>query len=640
MAVQVQRADPDANGYCLRLLVLPTDGSGHEVEVSRGGEFMFDDFRLRDFMSVRAGWIKPYTPLWSPDSRYIAFLRKERGSVQVWLAEPTGAADPRPATALPYDVDRFAWSRDGSGLVVATRPEIRHAAEAIAVEGLRGYLFDQRFAPQIADHPIATGQAEYAYTFISLADGAAREATQAERELIAPEPPQGAPANARATRTSSDGYSAWLEPKYPDQILSPTRLVIVAPDGSRRECASSECEGIRDLWWSSGERTLYAQQVTGWATSLSALMRWDVGEPAPRRVLETEDAIIGCSPLRRELVCAREGSVRPRRLVAIDMETGAERVLFDPNPDLAAIRFGEVERFRFRNAFGVETFADLVLPPDHKVGQRHPLVVVQYGSHGFLRGGTGDEVPVHPIAARGFAVLSFERPSFLPGGMTATRAADMRNGGRGDWADRRQVLSSLEIALDHAVATGTVDPDRIGISGFSDGAGTAQFAMVNSERFRAASMGSCCEDVASFGLAPGPRFAERLRDRGYRFFEPGTEAFWRPMSLILNAKEVDIPLLLQIGDSEYEAALDVVEVWSHLGKGIELYVFPDGPHIKTHPAHRRALYERNVAWFEFWLASRRNCSPSHNAQYERWLAMPGAPDRQALSCAAPYSPVP
>lgn len=637
MAVQVLRADPDANAYCLRLLVMPTDGSGSPAEADRGGEFMFEDFRLRDFMSVRAGWIKPYTPLWSPDGEHIAFLRREKGSTQVWLAQPDGKVNARQITFLPDDVDLFAWSPNGAGLVVATRPAIRHAAEAIAAEGLRGYLFDQRFAPQIADYPIATGKAEYVYTFVSLIDGGTREAGLDERELITPTLPPFAPSTARAAKTSPEGWSAWLEPKVPDQILSPTRLVITAPDGSRKQCDSEECEGIRDLWWSPAERSLYAQQVTGWASSRSALLRWDPEELHPRRVLETDDAIIGCSPLDAELVCAREGSVKPRRLVAIDMKSGGERILFDPNTGLAAIRFGKVERFRFRNAYGVATFADLVLPPDHRPGERHPLVVVQYGSHGFLRGGTGDEVPVHPLAARGFAVLSFERPWFLPEGMAATREADMRNGGRGDWADRRQVLSSLEIAIDHAVATGAVDPDRMGISGFSDGAGTVQFAMVNSDRFRVASMGSCCEDMASLALAPGPRYAARLRERGYRFFEPDMEAFWRPMSLILNARNVDVPLLLQIGDSEYEAALDVVDTWSRLGKGIELYVFPDGPHIKTHPAHRRAIYERNVEWFEFWLASRRNCDGSRDAQYERWLAMPGAPGRETLTCAAPYS---
>ena len=109
------------------------------------------------------------------------------------------------------------------------------------------------------------------------------------------------------------------------------------------------------------------------------------------------------------------------------------------------------------------------------------------------------------------------------------------------------------------------------------------------------------------------------------------------MSLILNAERINVPLLLQIGDSEYEGALDVVEAWSHRGKAIELYVFPDGPHLKWQPAHREAIYQRNIEWFEFWLGSKRNCDPSRDRQYDRWLAMPGAPVLTSLACAAPYA---
>ena len=38
------------------------------------------------------------------------------------------------------------------------------------------------------------------------------------------------------------------------------------------------------------------------------------------------------------------------------------------------------------------------------------MVVVQYDTRGFLRGGTGDEYPIQAFANRGYAVLSFRRP--------------------------------------------------------------------------------------------------------------------------------------------------------------------------------------------------------------------------------------
>src|SRR5258706_6707493 len=121
--------------------------------------------------------------------------------------------------------------------------------------------------------------------------------------------------------------------------------------------------------------------------------------------MTTEDALVGCDLAGQELICAREGARSPRRLVAIDVRGGKSRTIFDPNPGFARLRLGEVRRLRFRNAYGVECFADLVLPPTIKAGEKVSMVVVQYYSEGFLRGGTGDEVPIQAMAARRFAVL-------------------------------------------------------------------------------------------------------------------------------------------------------------------------------------------------------------------------------------------
>ncbi|WP_341713069.1 Atxe2 family lasso peptide isopeptidase [Erythrobacter sp.] len=624
VAILLKRANPRTNSYCQVLVVKSIDGTGKPVEVARGGEFIRDDFALRDFSAIAAGWERPNTPRWSPDGRSIAYLRQEDGRAQVWLVDPEARLPLRRATNLPDTPDAFAWTPDGRGLVVATRPGIRLAAEAIAREGLGGFHFDDRFSPQFADRPIPTGQQATAYRHVSLEDGSSRPATAEEAALVEPLRPSLLPRSARRFRAGPAGLAAWLEAKTPEYLLSSTRVVWSGATGPLT-CETEECEGVRDLWWSQTGRSLYLLQTTGWARSQTALLRWDPGEPKPQAILLTEDILLGCTPLAEELICQREGTTQPRRLVAIDMRSGSERVIHDPNPGFRSLRLGKVQRLRFTNAYGVEDFADLVLPPDHRPGERHPLVVVQYRSRGFLRGGTGDEVPIYPLAARGLAVLSFERPAFLPEAYRATKESEMRSLNVDPWADRRQVQSSLERALALAVASGTVDPERMGISGLSDGSSTVQFALVNSKLFKAATMGSCCEDMYSFALAAGPRFTDELRAMRYRYFDENAAGFWEPMSLILNAARLDTPILIQASDSEYEGSLDVVEALSHRGKPIDLFVFPDEAHFKWQPAHREAMYRRNIEWFEFWLMQRKNCDPSKRDQYEVWQALPGAP---------------
>ncbi|MBU2605192.1 MAG: Atxe2 family lasso peptide isopeptidase [Alphaproteobacteria bacterium] len=634
IAFLIRRANPQANAFCQRLMTAPMDGSVEEREIARGGELIRADFALRNFPSFEAGYAKVITPRWSPEGSRIAFLRREGGPAQVWLVDAGGKTPARQATAMLDDVDDFAWIPDGQALIVATRPALRLQNEAIAQEAREGFLFDDRFAPQFSDSPIPTGPLTPEYTRVDLASGASRPASLSEIALLVPGRAKELPVSAGAFAKEPDGLLAWSEATDPERLISPTRLVMTQGDGTTVSCEAERCSGTMLLWWSAQRRKFYALQKTGWAESMMQLLEWDPGEPAPRRVLLTEDVLVGCALADRELVCAREGSARPRRLVGIDLETGRERVIFDPNPGFGRIKLGKVQRLRFLNAYGVESYADLVLPPDHRSGDRHPLVVVQYISHGFLRGGTGDEVPVHVLAARGFAVLSFARPDFVASAMQARSEVELRTANRIDWIDRRSVQSSLEQGVALAIATGAVDQGRMGISGFSDGTSTVQWALINSSLFKTASLGACCEDIYSYPLAGGPAFTQFGRDMGYRFFEPGAEEFWRPMSLVLNADRIDVPILIQTGDSEYEIGLDVVEAFRSRGKAIELHVLGDEPHFKWQPAHRLAIYERSTEWFEFWLMHRMNCAAAKAAQYRRWKAMKGAPPADQLHCSA------
>lgn len=639
IAILTKQASATTNAYCYKLLVKPVFGDGKVQEVARGGDFIPDTFSLRKFAAIYAGWDKPNVPRWSPDGRWIAYLRRENGTTQVWIADPDGRIPARQLTELKDEPDIVGWMPDSAGLIVSSRSGLSDATEAIALEGLQGFHFDDRFSPQFADRPIPSGALEETHMLVELSGGAHRPARAEELAVVASGEHPGLPDKVRLFRKGAGDKSAWLEEKSPELLLSPTQIVMSGPSG-RAVCRSRSCEGVRDLWWSERGNALYLLQTGGWARSETRLLRWDVGDREPRSILQTSDVLLGCTPLGSQLICARESATQPRRLVALDMRDGHERIVFDPNPHLKGIRFGKVERMRFRNTYGVESFADLVLPPDHRDGQRHPLVVVQYSSMGFLRGGTGDEVPVHPLTARGFAVLSFDRPDFLPEVYRATSEAELRTLNPDPWADRRQVLSSLETAIDLAIGTGSVDPERIGISGLSDGSSTAQFALVNSRRFKAASIGSCCEDKYAFALAAGPNFTDYLRAMGYSYFEPSGEDFWSPMSLIQNAAQISTPILIQASDSEYEGGLDVVEAFSNRGNPIDMFVFPGEAHFKWQPAHRQAMYRRNLEWFEFWLKGRKNCDPAKSRQFEIWEAMRDAPRASELQCAQASSGMP
>jgi dipeptidyl aminopeptidase/acylaminoacyl peptidase len=325
--------------------------------------------------------------------------------------------------------------------------------------------------------------------------------------------------------------------------------------------------------------------------------------------------------------------------VSVDTTTGQRRVIYAPNSGFSRLTLGSIRRIEVKNAYGIKSFADLILPPNHHAGDKHPLVVVQYSSRGFLRGGTGDEVPIQLLANRGLAVLSFDKPGFYALTKAPHNEEEFRRISYAGWMDRRSIFSSLEESVRLAVATGTVDPQRVGISGFSDGVETVQFALINSTMFSVAAIGGCCNDQWLPALVGGPGYQQHQRSQGLPAFDVNAKDYWAPMSLHQHADELHTPILAQMADSEYTLALDVEAAWRSRGNPFELYVFPNETHVKWQPSHRLAIYERVSDWFSFWLLNKVDCNANKNDQYDRWFKMKGAPDRAASSCLA-TSPIP
>ncbi len=611
-AFVLRRADPVGNAYCQGLVVLDL-ATGTPRLVDRGGDLIRDRYPLFGHALPESGVPRVIVPRWSPDGRRIAYLKREGAKAQIWLAHADGGG----ATALSRieaGVEAFAWTADGQQLVLSSRTGEIAAHVAFATEALGGYLVDARFRPLSARHPFSREAtiATHAFT-IDVATGVARPATEAEQALLA-HVPATVPAEALAAASGSQGRIAWtVQP--PGETLE--RRLVARVDGEERICAA--CTGeIVILWWSNAG-SLFFLRREGDARQSLALYRWSPAKGAgPRRLLSTEDLIIGCRPVGQEdSICLREGSQIPRRIVRIDGETGRSVPVWNPNPGFDHLERARVERLFWTNANGIETFGDLVLPPG-KSGAPYPLVIVQYGSRGFLRGGTGDEYPILALAARGHAVLSFQRPlhlSLLPGEYGGKPVAESSI-----HAERRSVQSALERGIALALSKGEIDRHRVAITGLSDGAETAQWALIHGGPFAAAAISSCCVDAS---LIPLLGEAQIDAFAGAGFPRPGEARsdFWRPLSLAANASGITTPILMNLADDEFLGALNGYSALRTAGRPVEMHVFPGEHHIKFQPAHRLAIYERNLQWFDFWLKGREDPALSLRPQYARWRAL-------------------
>ncbi len=615
----LRRANVASNSYCLG--VVEIDLKTRSVRLlDVGGEPTLILFDMHGFADQGTGAFDSLRPLWSPDGRWIAYQRRIDGVTQLWRVAATGDGAEQ-LTHGASDVRRFAWTADSQGLVYAVREGIVTARAAYAKEGDTGYLYDARFWPLSGAAPEPAATIPLDYFRYGFADRSVHSASAAERTLLTPAADPRFPAGTSMHAETDTGDLAWVT-RAAGQYIGPQSLT-ARLRGKTYRCAAEDCDDrIIGLWWWRKSEILFLRD---WGTRRRGeveFFRWRPGT-SPVPLFRTTDPLNGCLRQGDALLCGRESAGQPRQLVRITPE-GQSQLVFDPNPEFRKLAIGPVTRLFAVAADGAPAFGDLVLPPDHRPGEQHPLVIVQYNTRGFLRGGTGDEYPVHLLAARGYAVLSFQRPTPAAFGKPAPDLLTYQKANMSGWADRRRVFSALDRLVDRAVSTGAVDAERIAITGLSDGTATIQWALLHSRRYRTAIMSTCCEDPSTVAFGAGPAFAAETRAWGYPPAGKDDPDFWKEYSLARNAARVNVPILIHAADREYRLSLETVASLREFGKPVELYVFPDEYHIKWQPRHRRAIYERVLDWLDFWLLEREDPNPAKTAQFVRWRALRSA----------------
>lgn len=617
-AFQLRRGDPATNRYCLAMIVVELRQGGKAVVVDRGGDFIRFRFDFRGKANFPSGVADTITPRWSPDGRWIVYRRRDRDTVQLWRAHTDGSGSEAITDSID-DVEDFRVTADGNGIVYATRPELREASAAIDKEGLSGFHYDDRFSPTSSSRPFPPAPIPRKAWFLDLESRRTRAATEGEAALLDKVPRE----EGNWTEAAGPTGAVAVVQVPPDSLYASRGRLQVTAGARTTVCGAPECADASYPWWVGDAVRFFRRE--GWRNEEIAIYEWKPGSLRTRKLYATVDLLLGCVPAGAKLTCLREGALQPRRLERLDPASGVRDIVFDPNPEFASLTLGRVERLRSRNSFGLASFADLVLPVGYVPGKRYPLVVVQYMSRGFLRGGTGDDYPIQAFANRGFAVLSIDKPDAV--GMRAV--PDYDEGDRinlKDFADRRSVLEAVEAPVRVAITRGIADPARIGITGLSDGSSTVQFAMLHSRLFSAFASSSCCWDT-SLPIRVGPGAAKRYYTMGYpRTTDDSQTArtFWRQIAISPNAARIHAPILVQIADDEYWSALQSFTALRELGRPIDMYVFPGEHHVKWQPAHRLATYARAIDWFDYWLNGVK--APGREEEIARWEAM-----RQAIA---------
>ncbi len=612
IAVFQEETDAAQNDTRFSLLLLRSDGAGLPRQIGDGGGVIWHDESGRQSGAMIDRFLR-----WSPDSRSVAYLKRVDGRVELWASTIEDGA--RQIASLPGDIRDFAWISPGQLVVLEATPR-DELAQTSAANFAQGYRLNDDLDLTYSQTPTPSVLRHSARLIIDANTGATRPATDAEAAALAPAP---------VTRP------AWIAARDPHlNVASPPLGLFAQHDEQTELCGEATCAGaLRDAGKLSDGRVWFTRGEGFDAGDMGAYV-WSPASQTVKRLRSADEILFGCNGGDGELYCLQETPAHPRRIVAVNATSGALRVLYDPNLAWNSAPSPHIERLEFTDDHGLQSYIHLVYPTGYQPGRRYPMVIVQYRSRGFLRGGTGGEYPIFVYAARGYFVMSVERPeAHALSERLSPQAFDHLLNFEGE--EERMKLVSLDHFISEVERRGLVDPNAIAITGMSDGAETLYWALGH-RSFAAAVASNPATDISQYWLV-SQQFRQDRIAAGIGSPWPTPTGWWLENAAALYADRMHTPLLMNLSQSEAIYAPPLQVRLQELGVPVESYLYPDAFHIKGRPSQLRAAQLRAMAWIDFWLKSEIDPDPSDPDRAERWSLMRrsrvGAP-----SAATPAAP--
>jgi dipeptidyl aminopeptidase/acylaminoacyl peptidase len=233
----------------------------------------------------------------------------------------------------------------------------------------------------------------------------------------------------------------------------------------------------------------------------------------------------------------------------------------------------------------------LLYPRAYDPKKKYPLVVSVHGGPAWAArpAWPGSFFDATVLGGLGYFVF-FPNPRGSYGQGEAFTRANVKDFGHGD-------LRDILAGVDTVSKTVPIDPNRLGIIGWSYGGYMTMWAVTQTRRFRAAVAGAGVANWQSYYGQNGidqwmlPYFGASVYD------DPAVYARSSPINFI---KKVRTPTLVLVGDRDLECpAPQSYEFWralKRLGVPTQLVVYPNEGHRIAQPKHRRDVMRRTLGW--------------------------------------------
>lgn len=240
----------------------------------------------------------------------------------------------------------------------------------------------------------------------------------------------------------------------------------------------------------------------------------------------------------------------------------------------------------------------LFKPVDFDPTRKYPLVVIVHGGPATaslqLQLDWEDRwfYPTVQFLARGILVL---KPNYRGSDGRGQAFLELNHGniGMGE-------LWDVECGIDHLIAQGYVDSERIGCAGWSYGGFVAAFAATHSDDFAAVSIGAGIANWMNYhATSEFYRFAEKV----FGGTPQENSEIYRQASPVTAEIKKKTPTLIQHGDTDvvvpFANAQELHRALETQGIAVEFFRYPDMGHGVPNVAPRaaRAVMSQNLKWF-------------------------------------------
>ena len=561
------------------------------------------------------GFYDEENPVWSPDGREIAFLSdaRSKGQLQLFIARADGSGVRR-LNELAGDVQRLTWAPDGKRLAFLYIAAAHRQAGALApgardvgvigttVEEQRLTTIDTASGAMHALTPPDTYVYEYGWSpdgrqvAVTYAKGNGDNnwwiarlarvdaATGAMHDLLAP------PYQIDDPRWSPDGKQIAIIGGIMSDFGSTGGDVYLvdATSGASRDVTAAAPVSVQSLRWNDASSIDLVAHVSG----SMHLMNLDVSTGRLSPLTSREESLWSWSSAKGGAIVAL---VRASFAAPPEVWAGSPAALRQISSSNAGARrlYGKAVSLQWKSdQFTAQGW--LVYPLNFDPSRTYPMVTIVHGGPSAAAVPSFGSRNLNALGSQGyFTFMPNPRGSFGQG--EEFTQANVKDFGYGDWHDD---LAGVDTALKAA----PIDPNRLGLMGWSYGGYIGMWGETQTTRFRAIVAGAGIVNWQSY-------YGQNKIDQWMiPFFgasvyqDPAVYARSSPITFITHSKT---PVLILQGERDEEVpAPQAFEFWhamTTLGVPTKLIVYADEGHGPQKIANQIDILEQTIAWFDRYL---------------------------------------